>query len=89
MSLIDKNNIQAAQTEARRVADLYQFKMNRITIHGGIGDFASRGTGSSLDFEEHRQYQPGDDPRHLDWKAFARTDIYTMKNFPKGINASL
>jgi uncharacterized protein (DUF58 family) len=36
-------------------------------------------TGSSIDFQDHRPYVPGDDPRHIDWHAYARTGHYTMK----------
>jgi uncharacterized protein (DUF58 family) len=32
-------------------------------------------------FAEHREYRPGDDLRLLDWRAFARSDRYTIKRF--------
>jgi len=32
-----------------------------------------------MDFQDHRNYAPGDDPRHINWQAFARTGNYTMK----------
>ena len=37
------------------------------------------GVGSSLDFQDHRNYLPGDDPRHINWQAYARTGNYSMK----------
>jgi uncharacterized protein (DUF58 family) len=37
------------------------------------------GVGSSLDFQDHRAYLPGDDPRQINWQAYARTGHYTMK----------
>ncbi len=37
--------------------------------------------GSSLEFQEHREYQPGDDLRHLDWPAYARSDRLIVKLF--------
>lgn len=40
---------------------------------------AGYGTGSSMDFQDHRQYVPGDDPRHINWQAYARTGQYTLK----------
>ena len=46
---------------------------------GGSGEFAGSGTGSSMDFQDHRNYAPGDDPRHINWQAYARTGQYTMK----------
>ncbi len=46
---------------------------------GAAGEFHGAGTGSSLDFQDHRTYVPGDDPRHINWQAYARTGHYTMK----------
>jgi uncharacterized protein (DUF58 family) len=46
---------------------------------GQAGEFAGAGTGSSLDFQDHRLYVPGDDPRHINWQAYARTGSYSMK----------
>lgn len=46
---------------------------------GTAGNMLGRGTGSSIDFQDHRQYVPGDDPRHMNWQAYARTGHYTMK----------
>lgn len=34
-----------------------------------------------MDFQDHRSYSPGDDPRHINWNAYARTGQYTMKVF--------
>ncbi len=51
------------------------------TWQGQAGEFAGGGTGSSMDFQDHRAYSPGDDPRHINWQAYARTGSYTMKLF--------
>ncbi|MGE0431242.1 MAG: DUF58 domain-containing protein [Planctomycetota bacterium] len=37
--------------------------------------------GSAIEFAQHREYVPGDDIRHLDWKVYARRDRYTIKQF--------
>lgn len=37
--------------------------------------------GSSVEFAEHKEYSPGDDVRHLDWRAFARFDRDFIKRF--------
>ena len=37
--------------------------------------------GFSIEFSEHREYVPGDDLRHVDWKAVARTDKFYLKQF--------
>lgn len=42
--------------------------------------------GFSVEFSEYRQYSPGDDPRYLDWRLFARTDRYYVKRFQDETN---
>ncbi len=37
--------------------------------------------GFSVEFAEHRQYVPGDDVRHLDWRAYAKTDRLLIKEY--------
>jgi uncharacterized protein (DUF58 family) len=44
--------------------------------------------GASVDFAEHRGYVPGDDIRRVDWKVFARTDRYYIKEFEADSNAN-
>ena len=42
--------------------------------------------GFSVEFSQYRQYMPGDDPKHIDWKAYARTDRYYIKQFEEETN---
>lgn len=42
--------------------------------------------GSSIEFSEHKLYTPGDDIRHIDWRAFAKTDRYHVKQFEDETN---
>jgi uncharacterized protein (DUF58 family) len=44
--------------------------------------------GLSLDFAEHRPYNPGDDVRRIDWRLFARTDRYYVKEFEAETNTN-
>ena len=44
--------------------------------------------GASVDFAEHRGYVPGDDIRRVDWRVFARTDRYFVKEFEADSNAN-
>jgi len=46
-----------------------------------IGLHRSRHRGSSIEFSEHKPYSPGDELRLLDWKLFAKTDRYFIKQF--------
>ncbi len=45
--------------------------------------------GASVVFVEHRDYRPGDDPRLLDWRAFARNDRHVTKHFEQETALSL
>ncbi len=42
--------------------------------------------GFSVEFAEHRQYMPGDDLKHLDWKLLGKTDRYYIKRFEEETN---
>lgn len=44
--------------------------------------------GFSVEFAEYRQYTPGDDPRHIDWKVYARSDKFYVKEFEEETNLS-
>jgi len=44
--------------------------------------------GVSIDFAEHRGYMPGDDIRRIDWRVFARTDRFYVKQFEADTNAN-
>src|ERR671912_3054695 len=44
--------------------------------------------GASVDFAEHRGYVAGDDIRRVDWRVFARTDKYYVKEFEADSNAN-
>jgi uncharacterized protein (DUF58 family) len=45
------------------------------------GQHRSIHRGLSVEFAGHRPYAPGDDPRHLDWKVWARTDRYDVRMY--------
>jgi uncharacterized protein (DUF58 family) len=42
--------------------------------------------GQSVEFAQHREYVPGDDIRHLDWKVWSKTDRYYVKQFEAETN---
>lgn len=42
--------------------------------------------GFSVEFTEHRAYQPGDEPRYLDWRILARSDRLFVKQFEEETN---
>lgn len=45
--------------------------------------------GASIEFSEHKLYSPGDDIRHIDWRAYAKTDRYHIKQFEDETNLTL
>jgi uncharacterized protein (DUF58 family) len=45
------------------------------------GQHRSVSHGLSVEFADHREYQPGDDLRHLDWFVLARTDRYQIRRY--------
>lgn len=42
--------------------------------------------GQSVEFLQHREYAPGDDLRHVDWKVWAKQDRYYVKQFEEDTN---
>jgi uncharacterized protein (DUF58 family) len=62
----------------------------RSVVEGFIsGLHRSPYLGFSTDFAEHREYLPGDDLRHLDWKLLARTDRLYIKKYQGDTNAQI
>ncbi len=74
-----------APTDAARMGKL-QF-MARQVVEGVItGQHKSPHRGFSVEFSEHREYVPGDELRHLDWRAYARTDRHYIKLYEQETN---
>lgn len=44
-----------------------------------LGVHASKRSGMGTEFEQYRHYEPGDDPKRIDWKLYARTDKHLVK----------
>lgn len=60
---------------------------SRQPMIGNItGRHRSPNRGSSVEFAEYRKYVQGDDTRRLDWKAYARSDRYYIKEFEADTN---
>jgi uncharacterized protein (DUF58 family) len=45
----------------------------------GLGQHSSRSRGAGLEFAQYRAYEPGDEPRRIDWKLYARSDRYFVR----------
>lgn len=62
----------------------------RTVVDGFMhGQHRSLRKGSSLDFAEHRSYQPGDDLRRIDWRVYGRTDRFYIKEYDADTNAGV
>jgi uncharacterized protein (DUF58 family) len=74
-----------APADAAKMSKL-QF-MARQVVEGVItGKHKSAHRGFSVEFTEHREYVPGDELRHLDWRAYARSDRYYIKLYAQETN---
>jgi uncharacterized protein (DUF58 family) len=51
----------------------------RLVAGAVAGLHASRRPGLAREFSQYRAYQPGDEPRHLDWKLYARSDRFFLR----------
>ena len=67
--------IQRLDLMARLVVEGFLSGMHRSPFHG----FA-------VEFAEHREYTPGDDVKHIDWKVQAKTDRYYIKQYEQETN---
>ncbi len=62
----------------------------RSVVDGFLhGLHRSSRAGLSLDFAEHRPYQPGDDLRRIDWRLYGRTDRFYLKTYEADTNADV
>ncbi len=79
------NTRRAYLSEGERVGQRYALRPPRQTPRGATGLVLGQRAGSSLEFKDHRDYQVGDDLRHIDWNAFARSDQLTVKLYREEI----
>lgn len=76
------------ELEPQLLADIGNLSMRaRVVADSALaGMHRSRHHGSSVEFAEHKEYSPGDNIRHLDWRAFARFDRDYIKRFEDEAN---
>src|SRR5271165_436356 len=59
----------------------------RTVVEGFLtGVHKSPYKGFSVEFAEHRQYYPGDEIRHIDWRVYGKTDRYYIKEYEEETN---
>ena len=64
------NKITRLDLKARHIVEGFMGGMHKSPYHG-----------FSVEFAEHREYAPGDDLKHLDWKVFGRSDRLFIKEY--------
>lgn len=64
----------------------FELRTRRVVEGFMTGLHESPYKGSSVEFAEHREYVPGDDIRHIDWKVFGRSDRFYIKEFEEETN---
>jgi uncharacterized protein (DUF58 family) len=88
-SLLADDPTVSRKREIAHLADRICLPFRSRAWRGSSGAWQGRNQGSSVDFQDHRAYAPGDDPRHLDWAAYARTNHYVMKLFREEVSPRL
>jgi uncharacterized protein (DUF58 family) len=63
------------ELQARLIVEGYLSGMHKSPYHG-----------FSVEFAQHREYVPGDDIKHVDWKVFGRTERYFLKQYEEETN---
>jgi len=69
------NKLEGLELKARLVVEGYVAGLHKSPYHG-----------FSVEFAEHREYVPGDDIKHVDWKVWGRTDKWYLKQYEEETN---
>lgn len=74
--------------DAQTLARIQGVKLRARAVMEGVlsGLHKSPHQGQSVEFAEHKEYAPGDELRHLDWKAYGKFDKYYVKRYEHETN---
>lgn len=75
--------------EGEKAGLRYRLVLPQTALTGRSGELLGRRAGTSIDFQDYREYHPGDDIRTLDWNIFARSDKLTVKLFREEVHPHL
>src|SRR5438270_10944728 len=70
--------VRSLELQARLIVEGFLSGMHKSPYHG-----------FSVEFAEHREYVPGDDLKHLDWKVYSRTGRFYLKQYEEETNLTL
>jgi uncharacterized protein (DUF58 family) len=71
-------SVRGLELQARLIVEGYLSGMHKSPYHG-----------FSVEFAQHREYVPGDDLKHLDWKVYSRTGRFYLKQYEEETNLAL
>jgi uncharacterized protein (DUF58 family) len=67
--------VRSLELQARKIVEGYLSGLHKSPYHG-----------FSVEFAQHREYVPGDDIKHVDWKVYGRTNRYYLKQYEEETN---
>src|SRR5207249_3946508 len=70
--------VRGLELQARLIVEGYLSGMHKSPYHG-----------FSVEFAQHREYVPGDDIKHIDWKVYGRTGRFHLKQYEEETNLVL
>jgi uncharacterized protein (DUF58 family) len=82
-------SLQQALRDGEKLGLRYALQIPQVAASGIVGSRLGRRAGSSIDFQDYREYQPGDDLRFIDWGIYARTDRLSIKLFREEVTPHL
>jgi uncharacterized protein (DUF58 family) len=68
-----------ANPNVLELAERFRLGLERVPPRGPAGERLGKASGASLEFQDRRAYQLGDDVRHVDWRALARSDQLVVR----------
>lgn len=81
--------LRPALRHGEQLGSRYALQIPQMAASGWTGTRSGRRAGSSIDFQDYREYQPGDDLRFIDWGIYARSDRLTVKLFREEVTPHL
>lgn len=83
------SELRQALRDGEQLGTRYALQIPQTAASGLTGSRLGRRAGSSIDFQDYREYEPGDDLRFIDWGVYARTDRLTVKLFREEVTPHL
>src|ERR1022692_4299023 len=81
--------IRQALRDGEKLGLRYALQIPQVAASGWTGARSGRRAGSSIDFQDYREYQPGDDLRFIDWGIYSRSDRLVVKLYREEVTPHL